>query len=160
MIGVLFCFSKIVLAQDIPMTDDQLEFKLSSIKSPFASQLPVEEVEKLPVIKDATTGPKPDPAIDTRSQQRNRRTNKNNEVDGPSKTKVSVKEEEPIEPLPELKVSGVIWNSDRPQAIINDHVINIGDTILGVKITDIRQGVIEGEFHGRTVNIKTQRSSI
>ncbi|RJP28221.1 MAG: hypothetical protein C4533_07030 [Candidatus Omnitrophota bacterium] len=39
--------------------------------------------------------------------------------------------------LPELKVQGLIWGSELPQAIINNKVVKVGDTISGVEILEI-----------------------
>lgn len=45
--------------------------------------------------------------------------------------------------LPSLEIQGIIWGGDFPQAIINNKVVKIGDTIEGVQIMDINQsGVI------------------
>jgi len=38
---------------------------------------------------------------------------------------------------PTLNISGVVWNTDRPQAIINDKVIGVGDTISDSVVKDI-----------------------
>ncbi len=40
---------------------------------------------------------------------------------------------------PALKISGIIWNTKKPQAIINNTVVSIGDTIENSKIVDIRK---------------------
>lgn len=45
--------------------------------------------------------------------------------------------------LPPLKVEGMVWGSERPQAIIDGEVFDIGDTVNGAKILDIsKDGVI------------------
>jgi hypothetical protein len=79
---------------------------------------------------------------------------------GPAEPLPEITEPEEIVPLPPVNVTGVIWNSDRPQAIINDHIVNVGDTISGIKITEINKTSIEGLFSGRTVTIQTQRSQL
>ena len=58
---------------------------------------------------------------------------------------------EPVIPLPKITISGVIWNSDRPQAIINNEIIDIGDTVSEIEIVDIRKTGIDGLFHGKRV---------
>ncbi|MCX5705546.1 MAG: hypothetical protein NTZ92_05780 [Candidatus Omnitrophica bacterium] len=46
-------------------------------------------------------------------------------------------------PLPALTVQGVIWGGNFPQAIINNKVLKVGDTIEGVKIKSIaKEGII------------------
>lgn len=44
---------------------------------------------------------------------------------------------------PNLAVQGIIWGGKIPQAIINNSVVKVGDTVLGVKILEItKDGVI------------------
>lgn len=46
----------------------------------------------------------------------------------------------PIEaPPPTVTLAGIVWNTDKPQAIINNEIMNIGDSIGGWVITDISQ---------------------
>ncbi|MFH0855035.1 MAG: hypothetical protein V1869_00750 [Candidatus Omnitrophota bacterium] len=42
-----------------------------------------------------------------------------------------------VKPLPEMKVQGLIWGGVFPQAIINNKVVKVGDSIGEVKITAI-----------------------
>ncbi len=53
-------------------------------------------------------------------------------------------------PISEFNVQGMIWNSDRPQAIIEGQILGIGDEIKGAKIVEIsKEGVkllIEGKI--------------
>ena len=54
-------------------------------------------------------------------------------------------EEVPVEkkPLPALKIQGMVWGGDFPQAIINNKVVKIGDTIEGASIVQInKEGVV------------------
>ncbi len=130
-------------------TFDQWESKLSSLRNPFKSQLPVKEIKK-PVIKEKRpVALKPVKKPDTEIIPST-----------PNKPEVEPEKKKPIPPLPNITINGIIWDSDRPQAIINGHIIDIGDAILQIEITDIRKTEIEGLFHGRPVTIKTQRSSI
>jgi len=47
-----------------------------------------------------------------------------------------------VKPLPELKVQGLLWGGIFPQAIINNKVVRVGDTLGEVKITAItKEGV-------------------
>ena len=47
--------------------------------------------------------------------------------------------EKPVEkkPLPALTVQGIIWGGNLPQAIINNKVLKVGDTIEGVRVKSI-----------------------
>ena len=86
-----------------------------NFKNPFKSFLPEEEEEEeeLPVEEiDSIT-----PAIPV--------------------TQEPIVEEEEEVVLPELVVSGLIWNTDRPQAIINDTVVSSGDLIEQAEVVNI-----------------------
>ena len=56
--------------------------------------------------------------------------------------------------FPDLKVYGLVWDTDKPQAIINNQVVNIRDTIEGVTVTDISSKGVEVQYAGRKVIIK------
>lgn len=116
------------------LTFEQLESKTHLIKNPFQSQLP--EKEKTPDI------PKPEVRLnDPRGPVEDPRFSQQPKV-APIVPKI-------IEmPMPKLTINGIIWNSDRPQAIINDQIIDIGDTISEVTITGIQKGGIDVLFHG------------
>jgi hypothetical protein len=44
---------------------------------------------------------------------------------------------------PEINITGLIWNTHKPQAILNDSVMGIGDEISGWKIIEIsKEGVV------------------
>lgn len=57
--------------------------------------------------------------------------------------------QQPVITLPTLTITGLIWNSDRPQAIVNGQVVTIGDVIDGAKITKIDKNGIETAFGGQ-----------
>ncbi len=59
-----------------------------------------------------------------------------------------------LRPVPPVAISGVIWNSERPQAIINGRIIGIGESIFEIQIQDIQKNEITGLFDGRTVILK------
>lgn len=52
-----------------------------------------------------------------------------------------------------LKVTGWVWNSKRPQAIINGQVLNIGDTLGETKIIAIRSNGIDVLNKNRVITI-------
>ena len=57
-------------------------------------------------------------------------------------------------PLPNLNVQGVLWKSERPQAIINGQVLGLGDYVEGVRILKIKREGITVEHGGNPVFIK------
>ena len=62
----------------------------------------------------------------------------------------------PKPPLPALNITGLVWGSKKPQAIINGEIIKVGDTISGVKIVSIKKQSIEIEFYGEVLTIEVK----
>jgi len=58
-----------------------------------------------------------------------------------------------ITKAPSLKITGIVWNSDRPQAIINDQVIDIGDKVQNATIKEITKTEIKVEYGGKEFSI-------
>ena len=50
--------------------------------------------------------------------------------------------------LPVLTVKGIIWGSSLPQAIINDKVVKVGDTVDGVTVEGIEKSGVSVSFAG------------
>jgi len=126
-------------AQGDDVTFSKLESGLITVENPFKSQLPKIEKPKIEM-PDKPKLPKP------------------SEDKDPTKPKLPeliatpplIKER----PLPNVTINGIIWNSDRPQAIINGRIIDIGDTISEIQITGIRKTGIDGLFDGRNVTLQ------
>ena len=162
-IWLIFSPCLMISAQEDPLIDNQLELKLGSIKNPFKSQLPQMEEELVSIEEEQDLSDIEDESSITNAPERFQpvipQPETEPKVKTPARPKPTIQPKE-IVPLPDLIVSGIIWNSDRPQAIINGYVVDIGDIILDIKITDILKTGIKGEFHGRTITIKTQRSQL
>ena len=47
-----------------------------------------------------------------------------------------------------MDIKGLIWNSDRPQAIINEQVISIGDEVNGAKLLSVNRDGIKLQYKG------------
>lgn len=58
-------------------------------------------------------------------------------------------------PLPTLTVQGIVWGGNFPQAIINNRVVRIGDTVDGAQVVDISKDNIIVEFEGRKYNLSS-----
>ena len=63
-------------------------------------------------------------------------------------------------PPPLLNVQGLIWGGALPQAIINDKVVKIGDSIEGARITNIAKDGVTVLFEGRQYNLSSPAASI
>jgi hypothetical protein len=56
-------------------------------------------------------------------------------------------------PLPELKVQGLIWGGNIPQAIINGNVVAVGDVVNEARIEAIDRSGITVFFDKRSYTI-------
>jgi len=54
-------------------------------------------------------------------------------------------------PIDKFKITAVLWGSKRPQAIINDNVMGIGEDLDGGKITGIDKEGIHVSYEGKEV---------
>jgi hypothetical protein len=66
--------------------------------------------------------------------------------------------QEPVKPkklqIPEMKITGIMYETDRPQAIINGKVVSVGSTVDGVLIVKIQKGRIDVRFEGADITLK------
>ena len=64
-------------------------------------------------------------------------------------------------PLPSLQIQGIVWGGGFPQAIINNKVMRVGDTIEGVRITDINKNGVTVFFENQkyTLSVSSPVSS-
>lgn len=62
--------------------------------------------------------------------------------------------------LPTLTVSGIIWGSKTPQAIINGKIIKEGDTLEGVEVLEIRKEGIVIFYKGREFTIAVAKANM
>lgn len=62
----------------------------------------------------------------------------------------------PLEPAitaPALSISGVVWNTDQPQAIINNTIVAVGGTIDGATVLKIERTGVEIFYQGKYFTI-------
>jgi len=59
------------------------------------------------------------------------------------------------EPLTGFQVQGIVWGGGFPQAIINNKVVRVGDTIEEVRITDINKSGVTVFSGNRQYNLST-----
>src|SRR3989338_5510975 len=146
---ITFQFVPIIEAKEKRFVIDNSYFETFTALNPFKSQLPKEEkkTEQRPEVKPVPPEPKPVPAPPP-----------------PPPPMPVIVNPPPVvppqppppreEPMPILTITGLIWNTDRPQAIVNGQVADVGDIIAGVKIINIRKGGIDVSFQGRTVTLQ------
>lgn len=56
--------------------------------------------------------------------------------------------------LSNLSLKGILWNPDKPSAVINEHVLGIGDMIGNFKVTQITQDRVILENEGSKLELK------
>lgn len=64
-------------------------------------------------------------------------------------TSVSAGQSASERPFPSLTIQGIIWGGVFPQAIINNKVVKVGDTLEGARIIGINKDGIRVLFEGR-----------
>ncbi len=73
---------------------------------------------------------------------------------GWQEVKEPVKEEKvELRPAPSLTIQGLVWGGHFPQAIVNNKVLRVGDTIEGARIVDINKEGVVLYFDGQQYNI-------
>lgn len=75
-------------------------------------------------------------------------------------TKEGPQEEQEAKPLPALSVQGIVWGGILPQAIINNKVLRVGDTIEGARITGIDKNGVTLFFDNRQYNLTPSSPAI
>ena len=135
MVCAAIAIPSVVQAAENDLTFSKLESGFTTVDNPFESQLPkIEEPEIKPPVEIET--------IDTSI----------NKPELPEPVEALPEPEE--RPVPIVTINGIIWNSDRPQAIINGTIVDIGDTISEIQITSIQKTAINGIFDGRNVTLQ------
>lgn len=66
----------------------------------------------------------------------------------------------PIGPLPTLQVQGIILGPRLKQAIVNNKIVKVGDTIEGAQITTIEKDGVTLFFGNRTYNLSSPAAGI
>ncbi len=59
--------------------------------------------------------------------------------------------------VPSLVVNGLIWGGAFPQAIINNKVLKVGDTIEGARIKDINKDGVTMLFSGKKFSVSVSK---
>ncbi len=115
---------------------------LSSIRNPFIPILPS------PQIVESTSN-----QITTTTSSRSKPT---------SVKPVEVTETKNVSPpaLPKFIISGLVWNTDNPQAIINQEIVEIGDTVDDWTIVAITEDGIKVSSKGFLQEIPNSFSDI
>ncbi len=57
-------------------------------------------------------------------------------------------------PIPEFIVAGIIWNSKKPQAIVNQEIVTIGDNVNNWKVSEITKDGVRMNFEEQNLWVK------
>ncbi len=122
--------------EDFVLTNEEIE----AVPNPFLDQLPPEPGKDV-----VTKGPPPTPLPELTKE--NPTT-----VSKPPPT-VSA-ETKPMEMVvPNFTINGLVWDTDRPQAIVNNNVVGIGDEVEHFLITNITSAGIDVISQGRQYRV-------
>ena len=126
---------------------EELTRVLQSIRNPFASQLPE---------------PPPPPAGS--SQRGTQLTNPQNLDPSNQRTAVTLpsdyermKNQGQVGVVTGIDVTGIVWNSKRPQAIVNNKVVSVGDKVNDYEVKAIKKSGVILKFSGQTIKIKIKK---
>ena len=109
---------------------------LRKLKNPFIPQLPQPESQETPIVQPTDT------------------TGRNLTYPVPHQPVSSQHMPVPAPPKPSFSISGLVWNSDQPQAIINGQVVNVGDKVDNWTILTITEKGVEVTFQNVTYSIE------
>lgn len=62
---------------------------------------------------------------------------------------------EPLKPLPSLTIQGIVWGGALTQAIINNKVLKVGDTVEEARIININKEGVTVLFGGQQYNLSS-----
>ncbi|HQO58066.1 MAG TPA: hypothetical protein PLT76_05035 [Candidatus Omnitrophota bacterium] len=117
--------------------DEETAKMLRALRNPFVPRLPDELPQEEPEVVEKT--PETDSPIQSEMQT------------SAAETPVIVSEqtqvvEEVLLPKPDYKISGIVWNTARPQAIMEGRILDVGDSIEQWRIIGISRGGVEISF--------------
>lgn len=137
MIFLWVLFPTNVLAQGVPPVEYLPAPKQVSPSNPFQPLLPKRKPVEINVQEATGAGSKPFATAQS--------------IAGSQKA-APPPDAKPIKPLPELRITGWVWNTDKPQAIVNGVIVSKGEMVpdTEVKIVSIHRTKIVVSFDGRT----------
>lgn len=130
-------------ATNLGVDDMETATIVRSLKDPFMPQLPTPTKPKIQTNPIEKPTPKPTPAPKRPPERVEPKP---------------IEKREPVSP-PQLNMSGLVWNTDRPQAILNGQIVNEGDTIDHWTIVDISKKGVEVTSQNATFMIEPSNRS-
>ncbi|MCD4779376.1 MAG: hypothetical protein K8S27_02345 [Candidatus Omnitrophica bacterium] len=136
------------------VSDDTIEkMRVNYSMNPFKPQLPKKTVP--PVNTSVRQPPRQLPVNPSKKTPSNRTPSAvpqttSNQTDPQN---IDIPIVDPVVTLPPLDISGLIWDTDRPQAIINNKILEIGDIVDEFKIIHIYKQGVTGHYQGKDFTI-------
>lgn len=126
--------------------DDFLK-DLETMKDPFKSQLPPPKVVVPPMaVLQSNNGRHESVPVNLAKPA--------GDPSDPSRMIPRVQPNTGPKPQESITIKGIVWNTGAPQAIVNDKIVHLGDTVNGMEIISIRQNGVEFSNNGVKVLIK------
>jgi hypothetical protein len=136
LLGLILC-PHIILAAENTTYRPERSVDINNVPNPFISKIPKEAVVvPTPAKSESPAAPSfYNPALPV----------------PPVPPPVARSAEEPEAPI---NVQGVIWESEKPQAIINDQIVGIGDQVGKAKVTSIAKSQVVLSYPNKTVTFE------
>ena len=132
---------------------DSIEEALSSLIDPFVAALPQKEPPKsaLPAapVTPVVQPPQPANPLSLPGAQELQKKSES-ELAAEKAAARAAQEKAKLKELPDLVLTGIIFNTAKPQAIINGVVVGVGSRIEGAEVRAITKGAVQIMFDGRT----------
>ena len=143
----IYCFD--VVAQEDELDDGELrqrnlkiqEFSeaLKKMRNPFVSQLPPPPPKPAPV-------PSPTPPVSNNTSPADNHSVQTT----PSGPKAQ-------DMASGINVSGIVWNTTRPQAIVNEKIVSVGDKVNDFEIKAIKKSGVVFKILGQSVKVPLKK---
>lgn len=128
------------------------ESALESLPDPFISRLPKKEIPTPDAEKKA---PPPDQWSDPLTPPLPSKVPPSNKPLPPTVPRPNPAQDTQVSMAePTLTLTGIVFNTAKPQAVINGTVVSVGDRIAGVEVKSISKGVVEVKFAGGMLKLE------
>jgi len=121
------------------LNTESLDAVTATLKNPFIPQLPKPEAEPIITEEPEVIEPEPIEAIPEPNEE---------PATGQAPRQI---------PKPHLSVSGLVWDTDQPQAIVNNDVVDLGDFVGQWKVINIERSGITVQYRAQTYLIEPQQ---
>jgi hypothetical protein len=155
MIIMGFCSGMLLASeQDGPGPGESIETMLNSLIDPFISQLPKKEPPPGEISANPPVRQPADQRLPPATPPPVRPSAKPPDAVPP----VTVPKKEPPVDESKFSLTGIIYNTVKPQAIINGAVVGVGDRIDGAAVKAITKGAVEMKYQDTIFKLDMDQS--